>query len=429
MNMNNNINLKHLSQISKETDIVDGSFTIYPGQRCPIPAITNLLENIKDAVFLVVGTSECTYYNKNIAYAHHETATVHKVWSYAIDNKEVIFGFGQKLLEALEEISQTGAKAIYVASTCVPQVIGEDFDGIVHKANTQYDAQFIHIPAAHFNCYNPMPAQRDTLASLHHFMKPQAKKPLTFNLLGTNAHRLRNSELLKILDRHKVTVHKLLPCAMSVSDLEDAPAAAVSIVTDYTALPLAEKMFERFGTPFVLFPQYLLPQDIQKGYLDIGKHLNLDLQKDIDLLYACAQNKVNVCNQTLKDITFATTYLDADALCYADFLTQLGMQPVYLEVDYWLENSTFKHKILSKGYDPVIGRSLNTQTQSTILSQLHPDMVIGMPTRGGRKKIGSSPKTLNPSQTLLGFECSIHLMETLMQQITQDRQVHSIGTV
>ena len=104
-------NLSLLSIVNKDRDIKQGSYAIYPGPRCPLALVTNVFSNIKGALTLIVGTAECTYYNKNISLMFKDGYEENTTWSYSIDPKELIFGCRDGIVEALCEMDKTGCRS------------------------------------------------------------------------------------------------------------------------------------------------------------------------------------------------------------------------------------------------------------------------------------------------------------------------------
>ena len=61
--------------------------------------------------------------------------------------------------------------------------------------------------------------------------------------------RFETTELYRILTESGIKIGMQLPCGCSVEEIIQAPSAGVNLVLDETALPLARKMKEAFGTP------------------------------------------------------------------------------------------------------------------------------------------------------------------------------------
>jgi nitrogenase molybdenum-cofactor synthesis protein NifE len=370
-------NFKKLSEIDSDKLIKTGSAAIEPGPRCPLAVVNTVLQGIKDAHMLVVGTAECTYYNRNNSIRYHIDSSNITTWSYCLDSKEVIFGCKKGVMEALEEITKNGVKALFLVSTCVPETIGEDFEGIVRQANKSLSMKIIYIDGAHFRGYGAMLAKEATLYSLHAFIEKQEIKKETVNLIGDDADRIKGSELITLLQKHGVEIHRTIPYDLSVEQLRTASSAALSIILDATAIPLAEKMAESFGTPYVFMPHLLDLEQIRDAYLQIGNYLGIQFAEEIENLYARAKEKVKHSINAFKGKKLACGYFPINPFVVVSFLTSLGMNAVYLETEYYSDKDKYwSAKILEQGSDPYIGRIFNHTTSMQVLEAIEIDCLL-----------------------------------------------------
>ncbi|WP_032122690.1 nitrogenase component 1 [Clostridium amazonitimonense] len=371
-------NLRKLSDIKKDKDIKQGAYAIYPGSRCPLALVNHVFSGINGAAKLIVGTAECTYYNKNISIRSKDEFESNTTWSYSLDPKEVIFGCSDGIISALQEIDKTGAEVIVLVSACVPEMIGEDFQGIARKANSILNAKVIHINAAHFKCYSSIPSKEASLSSLCDIMEKQNVEKDTINLLGEGSNKLLKSEVISLLKEHNIKVNCTIPHNLTVDSLRKAPSAALSIVTDIAALPLAERIHEKFGTPYVLFPHLLDIDEIKTAYKEIASYLDISIEKEIDELYINAKEGIESYKSILKGKTFASGYMLLDPFIHSAFLSSLGMKPVYIEAEYFFDkNKLWSDKILSLDCNPYVGHTFNFSTINNALKAFPVDYFFG----------------------------------------------------
>ncbi|MBU3177866.1 nitrogenase component 1 [Clostridium estertheticum] len=412
-------NLSLLSIINKDRDIKQGSYAIYPGARCPLALVTNVFSNIKGALTLIVGTAECTYYNKNISLMFKDGYEENTTWSYSIDPKELIFGCRDGVIQALYEMSKTDAEVIFLVSACVPEMVGEDFEGIARYVNTMINSRVINIPAAHFKSYSSVPTKIASLTALYHLMeKPIIEnRPLeknTINLLGETSNSLKKSELICILQKHGISINCSVPSNLTIDTLREAPLATLSIVTDLAALPLAKKMFASFGIPYVLFPHLLDPKEIRKAYYEIEGYLNISIEDDIETLYEKTQKQVDFITAIVKGRSFISGYLSLDPFIFSSFFSSLQMKPLYIEAEYYFnEDKLWKNKILAFGYDPYIGRTFNFNTTREVLDSTTTNYYFGY--NIAEKPKDNSIKFIKYETALseLGFEQPLSLLKHL----------------
>lgn len=411
---NGGIRMKRLADIHSDKAVPNGAFAIYPGPRCPLALVTNVISGIKGACALIVGMAECTYYNRNISLALNKETQTNHTWSYSLTSNEVIFGCREGVMQALEQIDRDGAEAIFLVSACVPELIGEDFEGMAREANSRLKARVIHIHAAHFRCFSSVPAREEALASLHQLMEKQEVREKTVNLLGEGARWVGKSELVRLLRKQGIHINCSIPGNLTVEEIRKASSAALSIVVDMAALPLAQRMLESFGTPFVLFPHLLDVEEIRSAYREIGAHLQVDLEKEIEVLYAGAKKQMEIHVQKVKGKSFACGYLEIDPFICSAFLSSLGMNPVYLEIEYFFEKARqWSGKVLADGYNPYIGRTFTFNTTRQVLRDLFPDYFLGHAMQK-QAKTGALPYVkCEGAGSLLGFEQPMHLLDAL----------------
>lgn len=413
--------LKKLSDISTDEHIKGGACGIYPGPRCPLALITNVLGEITGIAALVVGTAECTYYNKNISLMFDKADEINQTWSYSIDSKEVIFGCRQGVIEALKEIDETGVEGIVLISACVPEMIGEDFEGIIFEANEVLKAKVVHVEAAHFKSYSTVPSKEKALLSLVEFMKKQETVEKTVNILGSESGLLKQGELVRLLNKQGVEVNCYIPYNLTVEDLQKAPSVALSIVTDMAALPLAKKMQKKFGIPYIPFFHLLNPEEIRESYKEIGKYLGIHMEEEVEALYENAMSKISLGAQTLRGRTIAIGYTVLDPVICADFFSILGMEPMYIEADYFFkEDQVWRKNILDRGYDPYVGRTFNFNTTEAVLRTFQPDYFFGfgaLPQKDMKTNIIKYDTALSE----IGFEQSVNMISKLIESVEHQK--------
>ena len=124
--------MKRLSQVTSIKEVTQLSSAIFPGPHCPLMGAMMAVRGIKDSVLLVVGTDECTYYTKNTTISGSAFGGLDgRCLSVVLDSHDVTFGCREKLYRAFAELMEEYApKAVFVVTTCVVEVIGDDVDSM-----------------------------------------------------------------------------------------------------------------------------------------------------------------------------------------------------------------------------------------------------------------------------------------------------------
>ncbi|MFQ9523838.1 MAG: nitrogenase component 1 [Phascolarctobacterium faecium] len=87
---------------------------------------------IKDSLIVVVGTDECTYYTKSMTIHSEKFGGIGgRCVSVVLDDHDVTFGSAEKVQEAFKEIiEEYRPQCVFLVTTCVIEIIGDDFDAI-----------------------------------------------------------------------------------------------------------------------------------------------------------------------------------------------------------------------------------------------------------------------------------------------------------
>ena len=122
-----------------------------------------------------------------------------------------------------------------------------------------------------------------------------------------------------------------LPCGCTVEDIRNAASARVNIVVNAIALPLAEKMQERFGIPYVFFNKFTDPDRIYAAYRRLFEALALPLPAALETLYQQAKAAAEASKPALQGITYIYGNTPFDCLEFNQFMVSLGMLPQIIQ--------------------------------------------------------------------------------------------------
>jgi nitrogenase molybdenum-cofactor synthesis protein NifE len=132
-----------------DMDSVEGSVSqracVYCGARVVLNPIT-------DAYHIVHGPIGCAAYTWDIRGSLSSDEEIYRnSFSTDLREKDVIFGGANKLAAAIDEIVQKhNPKLIFVYSTCVVGVIGDDIEAVTRNAREKYNIQIIPVYSTGF---------------------------------------------------------------------------------------------------------------------------------------------------------------------------------------------------------------------------------------------------------------------------------------
>ena len=116
--------------------------------KCPLMGASKCIRMIDGAAMLIVGTEECTYYTMG-------TSKKSNTFSVVYNNHDVTFGGADKVHDAVEELlNEYIPKVLFIITTCVVEIIGDDFNFIAKKFSEKYNIPIKVIQTNHFEGEN-----------------------------------------------------------------------------------------------------------------------------------------------------------------------------------------------------------------------------------------------------------------------------------
>ena len=412
--------LNRLSEINNDKDITSLSHAIFPGTHCPLFGVALTASYINNLALVVVGTSECTYYTKNFAY--HRQHGRDKVYSLALDEKDVVFGAQNKVEKAIKDIIQIeNPEAIMIVTTCVPELIGEDYSSIEFSLQNEIDIPVFVVNTEHFKCNSHIPGMSRALKSLSS-VRENSKVKDGVNILGHRQKNVENTELVKILNENNVKINTVIPSKCSIDDIKSCTKSKLNIVTDMIALDLAETMKSKFDMDYIYFDKHMDKSTIKENYKKLSKILNINIEnileeqeKEYDILFEECKNILQG-----KKIIYGNTPMMA--LETVDFLNELGLEPVFIQLrELYDQDNKFRENLLNKGYNPYISRIANIAPLRHLYDTIGADIYIGHENPILLKEKGLTQITFDTHAQKIGYELPIAMMKELKKLFSLEK--------
>ena len=412
--------LNRLSEINNDKDITSLSHAIFPGTHCPLFGVALTASYINNLALVVVGTSECTYYTKNFAY--HRQHGRDKVYSLALDEKDVVFGAQNKVEKAIKDIIQIeNPEAIMIVTTCVPELIGEDYSSIEFSLQNEIDIPVFVVNTEHFKCNSHIPGMSRALKSLSSVMENSKVKD-GVNILGLRQKNVENTELVKRLNENNVKINTVIPSKCSIDDIKSCTKSKLNTVTDMIALDLAETMKSKFDMDYIYFDKHMDKSTIKENYKKLSKILNINIEnileeqeKEYDILFEECKNILQG-----KKIIYGNTPMMA--LETVDFLNELGLEPVFIQLrELYDQDNKFRENLLNKGYNPYISRIANIAPLRHLYDTIGADIYIGHENPILLKEKGLTQITFDTHAQKIGYELPIAMMKELKKLFSLEK--------
>ena len=371
--------LKHLSSVKTNAGVKFLTPAAFPGNHCPMHTALALSSRVKGMSTLVVGTPECGTYSRNVvSNVKGQEGELH--WTYILDSNEVVFGCRKGLIKTIKEMDKSGAKAIMIILTCVPEIIGEDIEGIVHETQHQVSALLTYVLMAHFKCNSYPSGYWKTLMAFVGLMKKGKTSPDTINILGRSPreHHVPMPGLLTALEKRGFYLRMLAP----KSDIEDfivSPDAALNIVLSPFMNPLAEMMWEKFKVPFISLHETYDVVEIDSLYETVEKSLKIRFNHEFDEAREKAIILQNQAETVFNRKNYILTQIGAMmSLPLVLYLIKFEMKPMLLHMDeFYPDDRKWAKAINEKGYDPMICHMVNNDADIELLENIRAEFSLG----------------------------------------------------
>ena len=222
-----------------------------PRKTCKLFGAIKALSTIRRSVVLVHGPKGCVYHINYILGMRGDRPS--EIYTTALDEHDIIFGAGEKLIAAIEELDQSlRPELLFVLSCCSSGIIGEDVEQAARVAVT--GARVLAVSAGGFEGdYHD--GYQETLCQLVEQLAKEGLpvEPRTVNLVGMLRAGPDLSEIRRLLGQVGVRVNAVLTADASRDELERLGAASLSIVLcEPSGKEAADLLRDRCGVPYTI---------------------------------------------------------------------------------------------------------------------------------------------------------------------------------
>jgi nitrogenase molybdenum-cofactor synthesis protein NifE len=241
-------------QLKCDADSIAGSIS---QRACVFCGARVVLNPITDAVHLVHGPIGCASYTWDIRGSLSSGADLYR-FSFSTDLKEqdVIFGGEKKLALAIDElVAKYRPELIFVYSTCIVGVIGDDLEAVCKVAAARHGIEVIPVQSSGF-IGNKSAGYRAACDAMLRLISPgadtPAQKPKSINYLGDFNLAGEVWIINKYLRQAGLEVNVAFTGDASYKTLKTATRASLNIVQCAGSMfYLARQMEERYNIPYL----------------------------------------------------------------------------------------------------------------------------------------------------------------------------------
>jgi hypothetical protein len=360
-------------------------------------ALTGRIQGLSS---LVVGMPECTVYSRFvIPWPEGKRGELH--WMYVLDAGEVVFGFREGLTEAVRRMAGEGARYIMLILTCVPELIGEDMEGMLREIRREIrqesprdtpqenpePVRLSFVFMGHFKCNSYPRGYWKTFSALGDFMEPRKRDPRAVNVLGggPGEERLPPPDLIPLLQRKGFRLRFLSP-ASPLEDFLEAPDAALNLVLSPLTDPLALMMEGSFGIARVALHNLYDIAAIDRAYGVIAEKLGISWG---DTFAGVRQEALRSQEQIARGMKgLRCVFAPMGSLMpipLAVYLAGLGVRPLLMHIeDFYPADIDHGKELNALGFDPPVCYMANYPRDLGVVESLAPDLCLGSLPGGGR---------------------------------------------
>ena len=371
--------LKKLSAIKSNAGVKFLTPAAFPGNHCPMHTALALSRKIKGLSTLVIGTPECTTYGRMvIPQAAGKNGELH--WMYVLDSHEVVFGCRDGIVGALKKMDMAGAKAVLIIVTCVPELIGEDIEGIIYEVQPEIKACLTFVLMGHFKCNSYPSGSWKTLLAIGKLMRKRETSLNTVNVLGRSPEEehVPMPALLSALEQ-KGFFLRFLALDSSLEEFLHAADAAVNIVISPYTQPLAVMMEQKFGIPYISMHNTYDVFEIDKVYAELGERLGIEWGNEFEEDRQHALFLQEKAKKVLEGLKFVSAFIGPTMVVpFASYLIGFGMEPLLLHMEeVYPGDKMYIKELAAKGYNPPVCHMVNNKSDIPVIERLSPDIYFG----------------------------------------------------
>ena len=423
--------MKRLSEVKNMKQVKPLSYALFPGYHCPLMGAMLTIKEIDNTVMVVIGPDECSYYTKLATSGGAMKAEGCEIVSVVLDQHDVTFGCQDKMDEAFAELMEEfSPKAVYLVTTCIVEVIGDDIEAMAVNYSDKYGLPVMVVHAENFKTDDHLPGIEHTMNASIDIMEKQDICECV-NVLGLRLGDFTKTEVYGFLTESGIETALMLPGKSSAEQLRTAPKAKCNIVVHPVGLPLAKEMEKKFGTPYVVFERYSDPDRIMNCYKQLFEILGKPLLEQLSSLCDEMNRKTEQARQQLS----GKNYISGNtALCnyelHSFLADRLDVKPLMLQISDLDDDSiAFRDKLLEK-CDPYVTRSANMAAIGYLYPVLKPDFNIGAGNRIKLAENGITSVMMMNAYNILGFEvCDMVLNAFLQADNASDKPMEMMSVM
>jgi len=358
---------------------------------CAFDGAMIALVPITDAAHLVHGPIACAGNSWGSRGSQSSGPMLYKMgFTTDLTENDVIFGGEKKLYKAILEVKERyNPAAVFVYSTCVTALIGDDLDAVCQKAAEKTGIPVVPVNSPGFigskNLGNRVGGE-SLLEYVVGTQEPEYTTPYDINLIGEYNIAGELWNVLPLFKKLGIRVLAQITGDGRYEDIASSHRAKLNVMICSKALiNMARKMEERYGIPYIEESFYGIA-DMNRCLRNIAARLgDADLQRRVEHLIAEETEKLNIALAPYrarlkgKRVVLYTGGVKSWSIISA--AKDLGMEVCATSTKKSTEEDKARIKELL-GQDGIMLEKGNAQELLRVIAQTKADMLIA----GGRNQ-------------------------------------------
>jgi nitrogenase molybdenum-cofactor synthesis protein NifE len=403
-----------LKQFVTEKKLPDIVAPIFPGLGCGFFAVSFVAPLIAKSAAIMIAPALCAH-NARVFMSRFEQSSLmieNNLVFFLYEEEDIIHGAEETIRTSLIEYCNLhNPDVLFVVTSCLPEIVGEDIEAVVRQVRETVAIPILFIRTENFtNISSKQGIKRAFEALIELIEHPDLKIPNSINIIGRSGIRSGDTELIRVLTQAGIIIHSIIPSRSEVTTLQKASQASYNLVLDRGALPLAEKMKEKFKMNYFFFDHPFSPDVILEQYKKLGSFLSVDLEPIIHPQYEILSRIVASLKLQLSNKKVILSIGRGRAFDLGFLLHSLGLEISVIAIDEaYEEDFEDAQKLYTAGGLPDIIRNASCYPLEEYLQLIKPDFYLTF--SGFEEKLCQENQitfgNIHRSAFLNGFEFSI----------------------
>lgn len=406
-----------LDQLVSEKKTPDIVAPVFPGLGCGFFAVSFIAPLIEKSAAIMIAPAICAH-NARVFMSRFEQSSFmlkNNLVFFLYEDDDIIHGAEETIKNAIVDFyHKQKPEVIFVVTSCLPEIVGEDIEAVVRQVRDVVKIPVLFIRTENFTNISSKQGMERALEALIELMDyPVQKIPHSVNIIGASAFRSFNTELFTVISKTGYSIHSVIPSHTDLDTLQKAPEASCNIILDRGAIPLAEKMKEKYQMDYFLFDRPFSPESILHLYRNLGMFLSVDIESIITPEYNSLLQLTSVLKQGLAGKKAIISIGQGRTFDLAFLLHSFGIKIAAIAIDEIFEQDyADAKKFHSDGGKSDIIRNASCYPLEEYLVRIKPDYYI---TFSGYeenmcKENHIGYRNIHSIAFLNGFDFAIHIL-------------------